>query len=478
MRKTVWRVTLILLILALSALPTRGIAPDHEEQAAARMRALGLVRGYPDGGLHLDLTLTRAEMVTLIVRGFGLEETAKLLKGTPSYPDATNHTWASGYIAVARKMIEEKGQSMGLPDGTFGPDTNLTVAQSVAFLLKFLGIQPDASLSWPNNYIQAAVDAGTITEEDGSYLEGLTGEDADRGLAFYLIDKAFATYRLPENGMTVYQTFHDREAPILRIDVVPPSTAAEKVTLTGRVEGATGLYLAHGATRPVTFGADGSFAVDVDLTLGENQLRLFAVDLVGNEASQTLRITREVRRTPPSSALDRLLIGPRTATLLPGWIVQVEVMGLDSGGHLVTVDPVVTVDPPGLGWFDEKTGHFGAQKPGRVTITATVGAKTVSTTMEITTQLPEGANRPPVIRPLSAQTYQTGQQVALGVTVVDPEGKAVTCSATGLPPGLTIDPQRCVISGAPTRAGSYSGMIYAVDSGNLVAVQPLTILVK
>lgn len=186
---------------------TAGAAYDKttENAAAERMYEHHMIKGDANGDLRLGGTITRAEMVTLIVRAFGQEELATSLKGAPIFSDSASH-WASGYIAAAKKLIEDRspGTSVGKGDGVFDPDGNLTSAESLAFLMKFIGVKADLTLSWPDSYIQAAVKAGLISAEDASGLDEIKNAPANRGYVFYVADRIFDSFKV-DGGSTIYE---------------------------------------------------------------------------------------------------------------------------------------------------------------------------------------------------------------------------------------------------------------------------------
>jgi 6-phosphogluconolactonase len=88
---------------------------------------------------------------------------------------------------------------------------------------------------------------------------------------------------------------------------------------------------------------------------------------------------------------------------------------------------------------------------------------------------PSGANvtvnmqpvnlQPPVISNPGDQSASEGETVSLQIAANDPNGFGLTCSASGLPPGLNMDPARCLISGTLpfTAAGMYAVTVTASD---------------
>src|SRR5262249_36491670 len=60
-----------------------------------------------------------------------------------------------------------------------------------------------------------------------------------------------------------------------------------------------------------------------------------------------------------------------------------------------------------------------------------------------------------------AQTGVVGRAVSLQVQAHDSAGLALTYSATGLPPGLSIAPSTGLITGTPTTAGAYTPTVTA-----------------
>jgi len=84
-------------------------------------------------------------------------------------------------------------------------------------------------------------------------------------------------------------------------------------------------------------------------------------------------------------------------------------------------------------------------------------------------------NRAPGVTSPGAQTSAEGAAVILPITATDPDGTALTYSATGLPAGLAIDPATGVISGTVgfDAAPSYSVVVTASD-GSLTGTASFT----
>jgi hypothetical protein len=75
-------------------------------------------------------------------------------------------------------------------------------------------------------------------------------------------------------------------------------------------------------------------------------------------------------------------------------------------------------------------------------------------------------NRPPVVAPIATRTNAAGDAVIVSLVVAnDPDGTALTYGASGLPPGLLMNPTTGVISGtiASTAEGTYTVTVRASD---------------
>ena len=102
------------MILGLAAQAHADITTATPFETATKMNKLGIVQGVgtnPDGTPNFNLggNLTRAELVTTIVRSFGADQAAQLAKGAPSFGDVTADAWYSGYVAVAKNLAAQVG---------------------------------------------------------------------------------------------------------------------------------------------------------------------------------------------------------------------------------------------------------------------------------------------------------------------------------------------------------------------------------
>ena len=117
--------------------------------AISTMTKAGIVDGYPDGTFRPDAPITRAEMAKII------SLFAKLDKSESRFSDIAGH-WAERYIELAAG----NGWIEGYPDGTFGPQRNITRAETATMINRVLGRVPseesrllsrDVMQIWPDS---------------------------------------------------------------------------------------------------------------------------------------------------------------------------------------------------------------------------------------------------------------------------------------------------------------------------------------
>lgn len=89
-----------------------------------------------------------------------------------------------------------------------------------------------------------------------------------------------------------------------------------------------------------------------------------------------------------------------------------------------------------------------------------------------------GVNGAPLLASPGAQAGQQGLATSLQLSASDPEGKALSYAATGLPAGLSVNSSTGLISGTPTTVGSSSVTVSATDVEGAVTSQSFTWLIR
>ena len=161
-----------LLLLALAALlpANKAFAVTREEKISV-LQDKGIVTGYPDGSLGLDLPIKRSEVATLLVKIARAE--AYTYRKTEVYADVPLNHWANGYINVASHIRGKGGVRtiVGYPNGTFGPEKYIFNAE----MMKIAVVVADGSLSpaqaaqtpWPDGWVARAYEAGIVGKGTG-----------------------------------------------------------------------------------------------------------------------------------------------------------------------------------------------------------------------------------------------------------------------------------------------------------------------
>ncbi|WP_428628510.1 Ig-like domain-containing protein [Sphingopyxis sp.] len=141
-----------------------------------------------------------------------------------------------------------------------------------------------------------------------------------------------------------------------------------------------------------------------------------------------------------------------------------------NGTVLVNADGTITYTPP---------PNFNGMATITYTIADTDGA--FSTAVVVVTVTP--VNDAPASSPLSDRSSNDGDTippVPVAAFLSDIDGDALTYGATGLPPGLVMDPATGIISGSitadasQTNGGAYTVIVTATDPGGLTTSQMFT----
>ncbi|MBI2204319.1 MAG: putative Ig domain-containing protein [Candidatus Rokubacteria bacterium] len=229
---------------------------------------------------------------------------------------------------------------------------------------------------------------------------------------------------------------------------------------TGHGEGE--VYLgSHAFTTPPVYAGAVTFSATLPITLaGSPVITATTTDERGN----TSEFSRFVVATRVNS-------GPRVTN--PG--DQTSAEGASASLQITATDPdadglsyTATGLPAGLaivGTTGAITGTLGYEVAGTYAVTVTVidgkgGTGTTSFTWTVT-----DVNRAPALSPVAAQTSDEGGSVSLAVSAADDDGDALTYAASGLPPGVSIDPATGAVTGTLgyAAAGTYEVTIEVTD---------------
>ncbi|MBQ7033988.1 MAG: S-layer homology domain-containing protein [Clostridia bacterium] len=128
------------------------------ETAVNVLSSLGIVEGKEEGAYAPQDSLTRAEMVTIILRLMNMEGTAS---GVVTFEDVPSSHWAYGNIGAAYQM----GIVNGTSATTFNPDDAVTYEQAVKMVVSALGysVQADAAGGYPTGYLSKAAQLDILT---------------------------------------------------------------------------------------------------------------------------------------------------------------------------------------------------------------------------------------------------------------------------------------------------------------------------
>ena len=126
---------------------------------------IAFVQGYPDGTVHPEGYITRAETATMVYRLLTDERRDEIFTTQNDFSDVEKTYWYNKAVS----SMENGDYITGYPDGTFKGDQTITRAEFVTIMVRFLsgpkaGNNPfsDIDNHWAKDYIITGVQAGWI----------------------------------------------------------------------------------------------------------------------------------------------------------------------------------------------------------------------------------------------------------------------------------------------------------------------------
>ena len=169
--------TLVLAVCLTTAMLTFSVSaakPDintmpQEQDIITTVKILGIMNGDENGNLNLEKPVTRAEFTKMAICASTLKDTVNTTTHISPFADVGASHWGSGYIVSAVK----NGYLKGYVDGTFKPESEVTLEEAVTVMLRLLGYKELDSGRYPDTqlakYSEMELNVG-ITAKRGDSL--------------------------------------------------------------------------------------------------------------------------------------------------------------------------------------------------------------------------------------------------------------------------------------------------------------------
>lgn len=140
----------------------------------------GIVTGYPDGSFGYDLTINRAELLTIVVKAAGVSlDSAQWIaySNEDCFADTGAGQWYTQYVCYAKAQ----GWVGGYADDTFKPAQPVNFVEALKITMNALGIDSDSGTSpWYKGIVDAASEKNLIPLTVHAFDQEITrGEMSD-----------------------------------------------------------------------------------------------------------------------------------------------------------------------------------------------------------------------------------------------------------------------------------------------------------
>jgi hypothetical protein len=188
LRRSLAAVLAAVSLLTLTALPAQASSfPDIQDaqvsQAADLLHALGIVDGDETGRFLPDGHLTRVQFCKMVIELLGKGELALAQMDRTIFTDVGGSHWGRGYVNLAATMVldgaDDSRLMLGMGDGRFEPDRDITYQEAATLLLRVLGYSDEANRAWPDGALRTASALGldqalTVADPAGAVTRGQT----------------------------------------------------------------------------------------------------------------------------------------------------------------------------------------------------------------------------------------------------------------------------------------------------------------
>jgi hypothetical protein len=211
-----------------------------------------------------------------------------------------------------------------------------------------------------------------------------------------------------------------------------------------------------------------------DAANGPYTVTVSATDTQGNSSAQ--QFTWNVNA--PANTLT--LTNPGNQSNAEGDNVSLQVAANDTDGDTLTYSasglPIGLMIDPSSGLISGTVDYSAAEISwGQYNVTVTVNDGNGQTASQSFVWAIANTPRPPWLEYPTFQASPIGANVSLQLVGGSPDNETLTYSASGLPPGLSVDPNTGLISGTITGpAQSYTVTATVTDTSNLKASQTFT----
>lgn len=155
-------------------LGTGALAAQSTDTALETVKVLGIMVGDENGNMNLSSPVTRAEFVKMMTAASAYQGTVGSGYGSSLFKDVKSSHWAGEYI----RLGVEQGWFHGYVDGTFRPDSSITLEEGCTALLRLLGYDSGSLAgSFPSAQLSKSSAIGLLDDLAAVQGQVLTRQD-------------------------------------------------------------------------------------------------------------------------------------------------------------------------------------------------------------------------------------------------------------------------------------------------------------